>query len=444
MANKQVDPRKTVDRIFNQFCRNMQKTINDSLGYYELRRHEDPYETNLDFGPSSRHYMSLEFNIGFLEEMNGVYSLAVDITPRGVLLNDSDRFLPESIRNTKAQIDPCLYENNHVYQYKYFDFVNSPGYAYLMEKYKKFRKELMKEVNINKKKDVYIGEVRLRSFEMAFEPEQTIEYYKKSCNGNTFTEKMVADMAERACNLSNFTLDMKTPTCRRCTIEEANRSKELLEIIKKGKIKVKDKPTNYAPRRVKKQFINPFTVFAKLFKKKEKDLNDEKEKTSFIKSNNFVSVLLMIIPIIIFTVNIILVLCLKDKFPISLSTDILWFNEAFTYKLCDLINNAIAGNDNFFIVILLWICMILAGIFETILSLIHLLLFLIVSLLAAIYGFGFQTMVGAIIVGISFPVAAMVLNKMSGYKLTAPILSLVFNAILVSLYLVCCYLTIGL
>ena len=125
----------------------------------------------------------------------------------------------------------------------------------------------------------------------------------------------------------------------------------------------------------------------------------EKEKVSFLKSNNIISVILMIVPLIIFFINIILVLTLKENFPVSLTTDILWFNEAFSYKLCDIINDAITNSNNFFVTILLFISIVLAGILETVLSLLHLVVFIVVYVLALIYGFGFQTMVGSIIVG---------------------------------------------
>lgn len=445
MANKNIEARKKVERIFGQFCKNMQNKINDSLGYYELRKNDDFCDKNISFGRNTRHYMSLEFNIGYKEDMDGIYSLVVDIIPRGVLINDSDRFLPESIRNTKAQIDPCSYINQNVFKYKNLDFVSSAGYAFLMKRYKTFRKELMDEVNVNKKRDVLISGVRLRSFNLKYNPEQTIDFYKKKCQGEfPLSEKGCAEIAKMNSNLSNFSLKMKTPTYRSSTIGEAKVSKELEEIANKFRFKTKTKSINKPIKRVKKQFKNPFKAFLTLFKKKDKDIFKDKCDFSFIKSNNVISLILMVIPLIIFIVNIILVLCLKENFTISLSTNILWFNEAFTYKLCGIINNTIAANSNFFVVILLWVCMILAGILETILSLVHLILFLVVALLAAIYGFGFQTMAGAIIVGIAFPIVALILNKISGYKIYAPILSLVINIILVTLYLLCCYLTIGL
>ena len=120
----------------------------------------------------------------------------------------------------------------------------------------------------------------------------------------------------------------------------------------------------------------------------------------------------------------------------------LWFNNAFTYKLCDIINNAISGSDNVILTILLVICIVLAGILETILSLIHF-LFIVVFVIAAIYGFGFQTMVGAIIMAGALPFVALILNKMSGNKITAPLISLLFNILLVATYLVLSYLLIG-
>lgn len=445
MPNKLTkESSKIVNHELGQFCKRIQNEVNNYLGFIKLVNKNDFCDTNISFDVASRNYMSLDFSVGYKEEMDGVFSLCVDITPRGILLHDGDRYLPASIRNTKCQIDP----SNYVHVFSVCDFVDSPGYAYINKCYNELRKKIKKDVKESNSKDkLYIGNIKIKSFDLKFEPIQTVEYYKKVTNEQFYgNDKHVKDLAKKMSNLDNFSLDMPIPKHRKSDIGDAKRTKELLEIIGKYKEK-KIKPARNNVRKTSRNHISIKDFFEKIrsvFKRKGKDEFETKDKYNLFKSNNIISVFLMIVPPIIFLINIILVLCLKEKFPVSLSSDLLWFNEAFTYKLCDIINNVISGNNNFFLAILLWICMVLAGILETLLSLIHLILFVIVFIIVAIYGFGFQTMVGAIILALALPITASILNKMSGNKITAPIISLFINIIIVALYLLCSYLVIGL
>jgi hypothetical protein len=395
MASKVLlkkDREQIISRL-TKLCHELDKEVNDHLGYCQITQIDKPYDENIDFGPFTRDYMSLKFNFGVDISQDGFFKLMVDIEPRGVLINNKDRYLPEKIRNNKCQIDPCSYLHKNQIYYTYNEFLASPGCTYAVKRFNEYGKEIMGNVNkAYKSKVCYINGSRVHCEDkVTYQPEQCIAYCKQQAKGPIkYNDQYYKEFARQHCNIKNFSLDMKEPEIKEDRKLHERLTKQLLSDVTKyheSKRKEKEEASNQTIRQIMKKYRkNPFQKIGGFFKDKfisisnhfTRKKENKKESNKFILNNNFISVILMVLPPIIYIVNTILVLILGKNFEISLSSDVLWVSHAFAYKLCDIINVAISESANVFVTILLWIAIVLSGILETILSLIHVILFAII------------------------------------------------------------------
>lgn len=452
-----------INNELRNFCSKMENTVNSCLGYVKASKNLIDQNISIKDKNNTRNYMSIKYNVGFKEEMGGIFSLVIDITPLGVLLRDEERFLPLSTRERRCQVDPCLYMHSKFYSYlEHNNFAYGPGYKLILKEFSKLKVKLQNDINNKyKKMAVYIGGITLRGHDYSIRPETTIEYHKLQCfyvDGTPFSkeaEKNHAEYAKKISNLNNFSVNMPVPGV---SASLGNKSLALKYEAEVSNLTKKDIKTESKIDRksIHKKWNSPLTKIANFFKRigqsiyslfvRTKDSHSDKANEGVLSkifiNNNVISVFLMLIPPLVYLVNIILLPIFGKEFGISLDGNWFWFNHAFKYRLCDMISANMEGANPLMMIV--WIILIiLSGILETVGGVIHLVLFIVTIIPAFIYAIGFQNAIGACVSAIIFPIVSLILNKITGHKIAGPITSLIINVILAGVYIGIAFAVLG-